>query len=153
LKACEIRELKSFGFEGRLLSRVDKFFFDKGGYLQEYDNSESLRLVPFPVCLAVKYGDQIAEECSDFVLNIDKCWVFIKTESPVPEGTPLLIHFYVPPENKLLAEIKGKVSTIDQHNIESPAGMFIKIGYFSRKELKNLEQYFEGKKHLIDHRA
>lgn len=132
---------------------MNKLFFDKGGYLQEYEDSESLRPVPFPVCLAIKHGDQITEECSDFVLNIDKSWVFIKTESPVPEGTPLVMHFYVPPENKLLAEIKGQVSMIDQRNEGSSAGMFIRIAYFSRKKIKNLENYFEGKKHLIDSRA
>jgi hypothetical protein len=129
------------------------FFSDKGGHLQVYKDLDSPKLVPFPVCLAIKYGEEISAECPDFILNIDKSWIFVRTESPLPAGTPLLMHFYIPPENKLLAEAKGKVLSVDADNAGHPKGMLVKIGFFSRGEMKNLEHYLEGKKHLMDSTA
>jgi hypothetical protein len=130
-----------------------KFFVDKGGHLQEYKNSQSLQLVPFPVCLAIRYGDNAAEEYPNFILNIDESWLFVRTESPLPEGTSLLMHFYIPPEDKLLAEIKGKIVTVNHDNAAYPKGMLIIISFFSRKQMQRLENYFERKDHLIDNKA
>ncbi len=128
-----------------------KFFLDTGGNMQEMTAiDDDPKLIPFPVYLAVKYGDNIYEEYHDFILNITKSCVFVRTESPLPEGTSLIMHFYIPPEYKLLSEIKGRVQVITQKNADYPKGMLIKFGFFSRNELKNLEYYVEGKKHLID---
>ena len=129
---------------------MDKeFFVDKGGHLQEHQNSGGSNLVPFPVCLAIKYGDTIAE-CPDFVLNIEESWVFVRTPSPFPAGTSLVMHFYIPPENKLLADVKGKVSTVHQEDASYPTGMLVKFSYFSGEKMQKLKKYLEGKERLID---
>jgi hypothetical protein len=128
-----------------------KFFLDTGGYMQEMTAvDDNPKLVPFPVYLAVKYGDNSLEEYHDFILNITESCVFVRTEYPLPLGTFLIMHFYIPPGNKLLSEIKGRVQMINQHHAAFPKGMLIKFGFFSRNELKNLENYVEGKKHLTD---
>lgn len=127
----------------------NEFFVDKGGHLQEHKDSGSSRLVPFPVCLAIKYGDDIAE-CPDFVLNIEESWVFVRTPSPLPPGTSVVMHFYIPPEDKLLADVKGKVSIVNQEAAAYPAGMLVKLSYFSRGKMQRLKRYFEEKEHLID---
>jgi hypothetical protein len=127
-----------------------KLIVDKGGYMQEMTLIESPRPVLFPVYLTVKYGDNSLEEYHDFLLNVAESWVFVRTESPHPEGTSLIMHFYIPPEYKLLSVMKGKVQTMNQNNADYPKGMLIKFGLFSCNALKNLESYVEGKKHLID---
>jgi hypothetical protein len=118
--------------------------------MQEMSVVERPRHVPFPVYLAVKHGDGILEEYHDFILNSSESWVFVRTESPLPEGTPLIMHFYIPPEYKLLAELRGWVATMNRNNAHDAKGMKIKFSYFSHKELESLESYIEGKKHLID---
>jgi hypothetical protein len=120
--------------------------------MQEMTVSEGLRNVTFPVYLAVKHGDSI-EEYHDFILDIAGSWIFVNTESPLPEGTSLLMHFYIPPDYKLLEEIRGKVATMKHHKADYPKGMIVKFGYFSDDKLKNLVSYVEGKKHLIDKMA
>jgi len=117
--------------------------------MQEITGDEEPKLVPFPVYLALKYDDNL-ESYPDFILNISEAWIFVRTESPLPEGTSLIMHFYIPPENKLLAEVRGQVITMNQNNEVNQRGMLIKFAYLSRKELSRLERYAEGKKHLID---
>ena len=128
----------------------NKLLWDKGGYMQEMTVIESPRRVPFPVYLAVKYGDNVLVEYHDFILNIDESWIFVSTESPIPKGTSLTMHFYIPPEYKLLSEVKGRVQTTNQNHADYPKGMFIKFGFFSRYALNDLQYYVEGKKNLID---
>jgi hypothetical protein len=128
-----------------------KFLLDTGGFMQEMTAvDDDPKLVPFPVYLAVKYGDNSLEEYHDFILNITESCVFVRTESPLPVSTSLILHFYIPPEYKLLSTMQGRVQTINQNNAVFPKGMLIKFGFFSRTELKNLEYYVEGKKHLTD---
>ncbi|MDA8083119.1 MAG: hypothetical protein M0024_05630 [Nitrospiraceae bacterium] len=130
-----------------------KFFFDKGGYLQLQTGSGSPGIVPFPVCLAIRFGDDIREECPDFILNIEQSWVFVRTTSPLPRGTTLLMHFYIPPEDKLLAEVKGRVLTVNRESAIYPKGMLIKFGVFSLQETALLEKYLEGNRPLLDKMA
>ncbi len=130
-----------------------KIFIDKGGYIQERVENDNSRLVPFPVCLAIKYGDSVSAECPDFILSTDESWVFVNTDIPLSEGTRVLIHFYVPPEIKLLAEIPGTVSTPNLDNSAYPKGVLVKFSAVSRKTIKLLEGYIEGKKLLIDKKA
>jgi len=119
----------------------------------EQRESGGSTLVPFPVCLAIKYGDTVTEECPDFVLNIQESWVFVKTESPLPEGTSLLMHVYIPPESKLLAEMTGRVLRVDHGHSGDPGGMHIRLTHLSAKEREDLENYLEGSKHLVDRNA
>ncbi len=126
--------------------------YDRGGHLQISGNGNMRKLVPFPVCLAVKYENDLAETCPDFVLNIEESWVFIRTDHPLPAGTPLLMHFYIPPETKLLAEVSGTVLPVAGPGSQ-PIGMMVKVTRFSRRKLRRLEGYASGERHLVDKAA
>jgi hypothetical protein len=136
-----------------MVAMLKKLFYDKGGYIQVPAENDKSRLVSFPVCLAIKHGDSVSAECPDFILNTDESWVFVRSETPLPGGTQVIIHFYVPPEIKLLAEIQGTVSTMSRGNVAYQKGMLIKFSPVSRETIKLLEGYIEGKKHLIDRKA
>ncbi len=110
-------------------------------------------MAPFPVCLAIKYGNNVLAGCPDFILDAGELWMFIRTASPPPEGTPLLLHFYIPPENKLLAEAKGRVGAIDTGSAHRPKGMFIQFDHGSREKLEALVHFVEQTKHLVDRAA
>ena len=127
-----------------------KFLLDDGGSMQEITALDAAKRVPFPVYLAVKHGQNLLEEYHDFIINITESCVFVSTDSPLPVGTSLVMHFYIPPQDKLLSEIKGRVQMINRDNADHPKGMLIKFGFFSHQELRNLENYIEGKKHLTD---
>ena len=65
----------------------------------------------------------------------------------------MIRHFYIPPEIKLLAEIQGIVSVKGKIDAAYREGMLIKFGNVSRQTMKLLDDYVEGKKHLIDGQA
>ncbi len=132
---------------------MDKYFVDKKGSVAEFfQNTEKTKQVHFPLCLAIKYGDNVPMDCPDFLLNTSKGKVFIKTDEPLPEGSKVTLHFYIPPYIKLLSEFKGKV--VPQHNEEQiPRGSLIKIRDFTHRKLHELEEYLEEKRHLIDEEA
>ena len=127
----------------------NRVLYDKGGHLQIKDNGNIPVLVRFPVCLAIKYEDDLTETCPDFVLNIEESWVFIKTDAPLPAGSPLIMHFYIPPETKLLAEVRGTVVPVADPGT-LPSGMLIRVTLFSRWKLRSLEGYAKGERHLVD---
>jgi hypothetical protein len=127
-----------------------KVFIDKGGYVQE---RESAKPTPFPVCLAIKYGNDLTAECPDFILSIEDTWVFVRTAAPLPVGTPVLLHFYIPPEDKLLAEVQGSVVPKDRIVAGYPEGMYIRLVHDARARMQDLEKYLDGRKHLIDQKA
>lgn len=132
---------------------VRRLFVDKGGYVQERGSAGTPKVTPFPVCLALKYGDDVTAECPDFILNIEESWVFVKTVSPLPPGTPLLLHFYIPPEDKLLAEVHGSVLHDGVTVAEHTEGMYIRLIHDARVQMQDLEKYLDGRKHLIDQKA
>jgi len=127
--------------------------YDTGGRLQIRDSGKAPVLVPFPVCLAVKYGGELVETCADFVLNREGSQVFVRTGSPLPAGTSLMLHFYIPPETKLLAEVRGKVIPIAASGPPLASGMLIRLAWPSRRKLKLLERYIKGERHLVDRTA
>ncbi len=126
------------------------FLYDANGHLKIGDSGKVPELVPFPVCLAVKNGTEVGEMCADFVLNLKKSLIFIRTESPLPAGTSITMHFYIPPEAKLLAEVRGKVMPIAGHRMQLPRGMLVRFAWHSRLRLKYLERYATGERHLVD---
>jgi hypothetical protein len=128
-------------------------FINKKCCMQERSSREGIMRVPFPVCLAMKDEDGIRAECPDFILNMEDAWVFVRTDAPLPEGTSLVMHFYIPPENKLLVEVIGVVETVESVAAQLTNGMFIKCNNSSRKMLEVLKYYVEGKKHLVDKAA
>jgi hypothetical protein len=129
---------------------MDKYFLDKSGRAEEYiEGSKKKKQVHFPLCLAVKYGNDVPLECPDFLLNTSNGKVFIETEAPLPEGSDVLLHFYIPPEAKLLSEFRGKVT--EQKKVASGAkGFFVVLRDFTHKRLSILEEYLEEKRHLVD---
>jgi len=130
-----------------------RFFYDIGGHIQERVGDGPPRIISFPICLAIRYGNNLTAECPNFVLDIDELWVFVRTETPLPDGTRTIMHFYIPPEIKLLAEIQGVVSDTDRRNAEYPTGMFIKFSDVSRTMIKQLKGYIEGKNPLVNGEA
>lgn len=110
------------------------------------------RHVRFPVELAVRYGEDapVAYDC--FVLNTSRQGVFISTNRPYPEGTILVMHFYIPPHSKLLAELKGEVRSINTSD-RYPQGMHIEFFQYAEEDMQRLSDYLEEKKHLLDTNA
>ena len=73
---------------------------------------------------------------------------FRKIDYPFLAWTKVKLHFYIPPQTKLLAELNGKV--IDQRKVNNVNGTIIKISDIFHRKLHKLEDYLEEKNHLID---
>ncbi|MBI5099156.1 MAG: PilZ domain-containing protein [Nitrospirae bacterium] len=132
---------------------MEKYFIDKKGRAEEYfQDTNKTKQVNFPLCLAVKYGDEVPMECPDFLLSTKKGKVFIETDSPLPKGSEVVMHFYIPPHIKLLSELKGKVIH-SQRRVHDVKGNLIKIRDFTHRKLRKLEDYLEEKRHLIDEKV
>jgi hypothetical protein len=131
----------------------NRFLFDVGGHLQLKDNGEAPVYIPFPVCLAIKNRNDLIDTCADFVLNLEKSWIFIRTGTSLPTGTSILMHFYIPPATKLLAEVRGKVVPDDAAGMQLQRGMLIRFAWFSHWKLKRMVQYAKGELHLVDKAA
>lgn len=133
---------------------VDKLIVDRHGDADEIGgedgDEERRRHVRFPLCLAVKYGIDVPESCADFILNLSRGGVFIKTSSPVPRGERLTMHFYIPPHEKLLGEFTGEVVAVNSSDPAYPLGMHVKFVDCDPEEMKKLEEYLEEKRHLVD---
>jgi hypothetical protein len=126
-----------------------KYFIDKGGRAEEHiSGKKGNKQVHFPLCLAIQYGDNDPVDCPDFLLNSSKGKLFIETETPFEANTKVKLHFYIPPQTKLLAELNGKV--IDQRQLNNVQGNLIEISDFFHTKLHKLEDYLEEKNHLID---
>jgi hypothetical protein len=121
-----------------------------GGHIQVRDETGTIKVVPFPICLAIWHIKDVMTSCPNFIVNIEERWVYVKTDRPLPVGTSVLMHFYIPPEEKLLARIGGAVAPLDQNGKQYQEGMLIKFGLFSRGETERLADYVEGKRPLTD---
>ena len=127
---------------------MDKYFIDKDSRAEEcFKGRKKCKKVQFPLCLAIQYGNELVD-CPDFLLNISKGTMFIQPPALFPVNTKLNLHFYIPPEIKLLAEFKGKVIGVRQ--INNATGNLIKIKDFFHNKLHMLEEYLDEKNHLID---
>ena len=129
---------------------MEKYFIDKDGKADWCtDPCHKKRDVRFPLCLAIKYHDDVPFLCADFLLNTSKRRVFVRTDSPLPEGSPVMLHFYIPPDKKLLGEFHGRVMK-DLGLNDAVRGNYIKIHDFLHLRLDKLEEYLEEKRHLVD---
>jgi len=70
-----------------------KFIYDLGGHIEESVGDDEWRHVPFPVCLVIGHGDNVSAECPNFILSIDESWVFVITNTPLPEGSQVTMLF------------------------------------------------------------
>ncbi|ATX82369.1 PilZ domain-containing protein [Mariprofundus ferrinatatus] len=127
-----------------------KMLLSHGGDTDEfYSGSEKRRHVRFPVSLSVRHNLELPLLCKDYVLNASKGGVFIQCEDPFPVDTILILHFYIPPEEKLLAEFSGEVTEISDGS-KYAAGMHIKFFHYSDEDMKRFLSYLEESKKLLD---
>jgi len=139
----------------------DKFFVNSNGEMFEQEAlaheclssgcpaCEKRIEIRFPVNLAVQYGEDIPEIYRDFVLNISNGDVCIRTDRPLQEGSIIIMHFYIPPHEKLLGEFKGEVMVANQTNLSSQC-MYVKFFDVSAENMQRLEDFLEGKRSLLN---
>jgi uncharacterized protein (TIGR02266 family) len=137
---------------GREVSAMDeKYFIDSHGTMDELGEGDNHRRhVRFPVHLAVKYQDSSLNDYEDFVLNAGRGGVFIETGRPLPEGSRLTMHFYIPPQVKLLGSVQGTVVWSNTSGLKHPRGMGIRFDSGCEGEMQKLVELMEEHKHLID---
>lgn len=130
---------------------MNKLFVDRGGKIDEFfSDRDGIEHVRFPVKLSIKSENKLPLFYSDFILNMNKGEMFIKTDVPMPKDSFIVMHFYIPPEEKLLGEFKGKVIDVNLNNNNYTRGMFVKfIGSFEA-DMKIFVDYLEEKQHLVD---
>lgn len=126
---------------------MDKIFVDRHGEGEEY--SERRRHIRFPVYLAFTCNNEAPAFSSDFILNLSKGGLFIRTDHPFPKDSEITINIYIPPGIKLLGQFEGRVVEVNEHNTAYPKGMHIKITS-GREDMQRLEDYLEEKRHLVD---
>ena len=148
-------------------ARRQRLFINSRGVTREIiPGSEKRRYVRFPVHLAVGYGpiEYHAVDCGDvaedeqgsriynsFVLNASRGGLFIISERPFPVGSFLRIHFFIPPEEKLLGAFVGEVVGVNL-SARHPHGMHIKLLGYSA-DMKQLVAYLEERAPLLNHRV
>ena len=128
---------------------MSKYFANKGNVVK-YTGANKRKHLRFPVCIAVSYHQSHLEPYSDFILSISMGGLFIKTERPFKVGSKIKMQFLIPPDGKELGEFDGKIVNVNTDNPNHPEGIFVKFINCSEKELTRLEDYLEGKKHLLD---
>jgi hypothetical protein len=145
----------------RRQKKHDKFFVNNNGKMIEHEElvreclsteclaCEKRTEVHFPVNLAVQYGEDIPQIYRDFVLNISNGDVCITTDRPMQEGSIIIMHFYIPPHEKLLGEFKGEV-VVGSQTDSCPKCMYVKFFDVSAENMQRLEDFLEGKRSLLD---
>jgi len=130
---------------------LDKFFVDKNGDVIEFTSDKDRRThVRFPVNLSVRYCDETSEPCADFIMNISMGGVFIQSETPKPVGCRIRMDFEIPPKIRYLGRFNGEVVAVNADDPKYPKGMFVKFVDAGDEELKMLEDFLEGHRHLLD---
>jgi Tfp pilus assembly protein PilZ len=128
---------------------MSKYFVTKGDVVK-YTGPNLRKHLRFPVCIAISYHHNPLEPCSDFILSISMGGLFIRTEKPLKIGSKIKMQFRIPPDGKDLGEFDGRIVNVNTDNPDHPMGIFVKFIKCSKSELKRLEDYLEGKKHLLD---
>lgn len=128
---------------------MDRIFIDRGGKVEEYAGKENRRNIGFPVCLQLKYKD-VTLTCYDFILNMSKSGIFIRTDTDLDPGTRVFMRFYIPPGEKLLGEFSGTVIGADGDGRFYPRGLSVKLVDYEPDDLQKFEDFLEGKRHLFD---
>lgn len=73
-------------------NNIDKFFVCREGEVDEYlAYKVRCKHVRFPVFVAIKYGERMCYAFQDFILNISKGSVFIKTDKLIPKGSRVVM--------------------------------------------------------------
>lgn len=128
----------------------DKLFIDSNETVEESLSTGERRMhVRFPVELAVRYGESSPIIFDDFILNASKGGVYILTDNPLPQGSIILMHFFIPPDEKLLGEFKGEVIDVNE-SPRYPNGMHIKFFDYSDADMDRLAAYMEERLPVLD---
>lgn len=129
----------------------DKYFIDVNGVVDALlPYRDEQRTVRFPVELAIHSGSESAVAYSSFALNASAGSLLIETPHPLCVGTGVVLHFYIPPEVLLLAEIAGRVVWANTINPRKPIGMGIKFTDAESNNLSRMVALFEEHNHLLD---
>lgn len=148
--------------QGFLLAKLIKSFLpaarengatiivSKSGNTEEFcAGNERRKHMRFPVALSVRHGQELPLPCQDFVLNASEGGVFIQCDAPLPPETILELHFYLPPEEKLLAEFSGEVIETSS-GTKYASGMHIKFFDYNAADMERFLAYLEENRHLLD---
>jgi len=134
--------------------RGDKIFTDTAGEVDEFEAGTERRThVRFPVCLDIRWGDTLAEQCVNFSMNVSRGGVFVQTTSPLAVRSKVKMEFYIPPAGKLLCECSGVVVAVNTDSRLYPCGMHVKFTDYTDEGMQRLVDYLEEKRHLVDEEA
>ena len=129
----------------------NNIFVNSSGMVDEVWPNYSLRRhLNFPLCLAVEFNEDFPEICPDFLLSPEHGKVLVKTREPLPKGSKVRMHFYIPPDSKRLGIFEGKVVDHHQNKTTEEMAMQIKILDQSKNKMDLFKNYLEEKKQLID---
>jgi len=120
-----------------------------GGRVEEYAGKGNRRTVGFPVCLQLKYKDETLT-CYDFILNISKTCIFIKTEADIEPDARVFMRFYIPPGERILGEFSGLVIEANADSRFYQSWFSVRLVDYAPGELQKFEDFLEGKRHLFD---
>lgn len=130
--------------------RDGRFFIDIGGSVEEVlPDRDRRRHVRFPVELAVRYGEEAPLVFDSFILDAGKGGVFIRSDHPLPVGSMIHLHFYIPPEEKLLGAFEGEVVEVNRSS-RYPRGMHVKLFGSSEGDMDRFLAYLEERHQLLD---
>jgi Tfp pilus assembly protein PilZ len=121
--------------------------------VEVWSGNDYRKHIRFPVCLFVEYGDRVQDDGADYVLNISKGGVFIRTDSLIPIGSSLNIMLYIPPNGQQLGEFNGKVVKVSEGGSPScPRGIHVEFTNYTAEAKESLSDFLEEKHHLLDER-
>ena len=84
-------------------------FVDRGGVVEAVTPDGVRRTLGFPVLVAVARGRRLLEVTADFVFCPGTRRLRVATQADLPRGSRLNLHFYIPPQSKLLGVLRGRV--------------------------------------------
>jgi len=114
--------------------------------------SKCRRCVRFPVHISVCYGETDSCIYKSFILNASRGGLYIVSKHLLPMGSNLDIHFFIPPEEKLLGAFEGEVVGINPSSDRYPQGMHVRLtGYAA--DMKRFIDYTEERAALLDQMA
>jgi len=131
---------------------MDKFIVDHKGVAEEFRGQEKIREIDFPVCLAARYGRSVKEFCHEFILNLSRGQLFIKTDSPFPNGSRISLNIYIPPDSKILGSFECKVLNMGKLSSFSN-GMYLKMLQYEPDDVERLAAYLEERLQLVNVKA
>lgn len=102
----------------------------------------------FPARLKVRYGVAREKLLSDFSINVSTGGLFLETEAPLPEDTPLFLEFDLPDRIKGIC-CGGRVAWVNAPEAPKkpllPAGMGIQFVELSLADMQMIREFIKTK--------